>query len=44
MHLLQGIFPNHESNQRLTSPALAGEFFTTSAIWEVQMNALLPSL
>ena len=33
--LLQGIFPTQGSNLSLTSPALAGGFFTTSATWEV---------
>ena len=32
--LLQGIFPTQGSNLRLMSPALAGEFFTTSTNWE----------
>ena len=33
--LLQGIFPTQGWNLRLlTSPVLAGGFFTTSAIWE----------
>ena len=32
--LLQGIFLTQGSNPRLISPALAGRFFTTSAIWE----------
>ena len=35
--LLQGIFPTHESNSRLSaSLELAGRFFTTSATWEAQ--------
>ena len=34
MPFLQGIFPTQGSNTRLMSPALAGEFFTTSATWE----------
>ena len=29
--LLQGIFPTQGSNSRLMFPALAGQFFTTSA-------------
>ena len=33
--LLYGIFPTHEPAS-LTSPALAGRFFTTSATWEAQ--------
>ena len=32
--LLQGIFPTQGLNPCLTSPALAGGFFTTSATWE----------
>ena len=32
--LLQGIFPVQGSNWCLTSPASAGGFFTSSAIWE----------
>ena len=32
--LLQGIYPTQGSNPSLRSPALAGGFFTTSAIWE----------
>ena len=32
--LLQGIFLTQGLNPRLMSPALAGRFFTTSAIWE----------
>ena len=32
--LLQGIFPTQGSNPGLMSPALVGEFFTTSATWE----------
>ena len=36
--LLQGIFPTLGSNPRLlTSPALAGGFFTTSATWEAHV-------
>ena len=36
--LLQGIFPTPGSNPRLlTSPALAGGFFTTSATWEAHV-------
>ena len=31
--LLQGIFPTQGSNSYLVSPALAGGFFTSSAIW-----------
>ena len=34
--LLQGIFPTQGLNLRLMSPALAGRFFTTCAIWEAQ--------
>ena len=35
--LLQGIFLTQRLNSNLlTSPALAGEFFTTSTIWEAQ--------
>ena len=33
--LLQGIFPTQGSNLCLTSPALAGGLFTTSATWEI---------
>ena len=36
--LLQGIFPTQVSNLCLTSPALAGRFFTTSTIWEAQWS------
>ena len=37
--LLQGIFLTQGSNPRLlTSPALAGMFFTTSATWEALSN------
>ena len=36
--LLQGIFPTQGLNLCLTSPALAGEFFTTCATWEVQQQ------
>ena len=32
--LLQGIFPTRGSKLPLMFPALAGEFFTTSATWE----------
>jgi len=32
--LLQGIFLTQGLNPRLTSPALAGRFFTTSAAWK----------
>ena len=32
--LLQEIFPTQGTNLYLTSPALAGWFFTTSATWE----------
>ena len=32
--LLRGIFPTQGSNTSLTSPALAGRFFTTSGTWE----------
>ena len=32
--LLQGIFPTQGLNLSLTSPALSGKFFTTSATWE----------
>ena len=35
--LLQGIFLTQGSNPCLKSPALAGEFFTTSATWEVDL-------
>ena len=44
--LLQRIFPasNQEANPRLlTSPALAGEFFTTSTTWEALVQPLLHS-
>ena len=34
--LLQGIFPTQGSNPSLTSPALAGRFFTTSTTWEAR--------
>ena len=34
--LFQGIFPAQGSNPHLMSPALAGEFFTTSTTWETQ--------
>ena len=39
--LLQGIFPTQGSNptESLTAPALAGRFFTTSAIWEALVLA-----
>ena len=33
---LQGIFPTQGSNLHLTSPALAGRFFTTSATWQLR--------
>ena len=36
--LLQGIFPTQGSIESLTSPALAGGFFTTSAPWEAPYN------
>ena len=36
--LLQGIFPTQGLNLCLTSPALAGEFFTTCATREVQQQ------
>ena len=36
--LLQGIFPTQGSNLRLMSSALAGKFFTSSAIWETLLN------
>ena len=32
--VLQGVFLNEGWNMHLTSPALAGRFFTTSALWE----------
>ena len=35
--LLQGIFPTQGSNQRLSSPALAGRFFITSTTWEAPL-------
>ena len=38
--LLQGIFPTQRSNQCLVSPALAGRFFTTRAMWLVSPNSL----
>ena len=34
LFLLQGIFPTQGRSASLKSPALAGRFFTTSAIWE----------
>ena len=34
--LLQGIFLTQGSNLRLTSPALAGGFFTTTTTWEAR--------
>jgi len=37
----QGIFPTKGSNMwSLTSPALAGEFFTTSPTWEAWYRKL----
>ena len=36
--LLQGIFLIQVSNLCLTSPALAGRFFTTSTTWEAQWS------
>ena len=36
--LHQGIFPTQGSNLCLTSPALGGRFFITSATWEAQYN------
>ena len=36
--LLQGILPTQGSNPRLMTPALAGGFFTMSAIWEATLN------
>ena len=41
-HALLEIFPTQGSNPRLTSPALAGQFFTTCATWEEQAS-LSPS-
>ena len=35
--LHQGIFLTQGSNPHLTSPALAGGFFTTNATWEAQL-------
>ena len=40
--LLQGIFPTRGSNPHLMSPALAGGFFTTSAIWEGKKTHMIP--
>ena len=34
---LQGIFPTQDSNPHLLCPALAGGFFTPSAIWEAHI-------
>ena len=43
--LLQGIFPTQGSNLHpLTSPALAGRFYTTSAAWEAPQLPHLPHL
>ena len=39
--LLWGIFPTQGFNPHLLSPALAGEFFTTSATWEAQLRTLI---
>ena len=37
--LLQGIFPTQGTEpESLTSPTLAGRFFTTSATWEAQQQ------
>ena len=36
--LLQGIFPTQGSNLHLTSPTLAGGFFTTNATWEAPLQ------
>ena len=36
--LLPGIFPTQGSNPPLTSPALAGRFFTSSTIWEARTS------
>ena len=41
--LLQGFFLTQGSNPCLTSPALAGRFFTTSATWEASGYALVSS-
>ena len=41
--LLQGIFPTQGSSLHLSSPVLAGGFFTTSATWEV-LSIHLPYL
>ena len=38
----QGIFLTRESNPQLTSPALAGVFFTTSATWKAQAFYTIP--
>ena len=39
--LLQGIFPPQDRTCSLTSPALAGGFFTTSFTWEARTQACL---
>ena len=36
--LLQGIYLTQGLNPRLMSPAVAGGFFTTSTIWEAQLQ------
>ena len=42
--LLQGTFPTKGSNPHLLSPALTGEFFTTSATWKVLITFLPTSI
>jgi len=42
--LLQGIFQTQGSNLTLTSPALVGGFFTTSATWKAQRVTMTSSL
>ena len=41
LYLLQGILPTQGSNTFLTSPALAGVFFTSRATWEASEIRLL---
>ena len=38
--LLQGVFPTQMETASLTSPVLAGEFFTTSTTWEANQAVL----
>ena len=41
--LLQGILPTQGLNLSLMSPALAGEFFTTSTTWEIESYYYSPN-